>query len=152
MSNFLALLIKVDAAEVTDSAVFGGVLVAVNLLLVLAVLVTSWFAVQQSVDESHGEDSTLAVAKAMLTAEQYAAESARLTRSVRARMSSAFFSTKHDDPPPSDGAMIEGSQWTPHERHRSGITNIADSVDAMPGLTGIGGANAATLEMLQNQS
>ena len=86
LSNFLALLIKVDAGEANDRDVFGAVMVAVNVLLVLAVLVTSWFATQQSVDDSrNGEQSPLAIAKTMPTAEQDAAIGARLTRNGSAR-------------------------------------------------------------------
>ncbi|CAN0460100.1 unnamed protein product, partial [Laminaria digitata] len=72
--------IKVDAAGEDNRAVFGALLVFVNVLLVLAVLVTSWFATQQSVDDSREEENTFTLAKTMLTAEQYAATSARLTR------------------------------------------------------------------------
>lgn len=49
LSNFLALLIKVDAAGEDQRDTLGGLLVAVNVFLVLAVLVTSWFATQQQV-------------------------------------------------------------------------------------------------------
>ena len=55
LSNFLALLIKVDAGEDSNRAAFGVVLVAVNGLLVAAIIVTSWFAVQQSVNDSREE-------------------------------------------------------------------------------------------------
>lgn len=75
LSNFLALLIKVDAGEAGNRDVFGGFMVAVNVMLVLAVLVTSWFATQQSVDYSRDGDeageSSLAAAKTRVTAEQY---------------------------------------------------------------------------------
>lgn len=58
LSNFLALLIKVDAAGRDNRNIFGGLLVAINVFLVLAVLVTSWFATQQQVRRftaKHGE-------------------------------------------------------------------------------------------------
>ncbi|CAM9638404.1 unnamed protein product, partial [Laminaria digitata] len=80
LSNFLALLIQVDAGDADNRAVFGALLVFVNVLLVLAVLVTSWFATQQSVDDSREEQNSLTLAKTMLTAERYAANSARLNR------------------------------------------------------------------------
>ena len=83
LSNFLALLIKVDAGEEDNRAAFSVLMVLVNVMLVVAVIVTSWFAVQQTVNESREEDNSLAVAKTVLTAEQYAAQSARLTRQGR---------------------------------------------------------------------
>ena len=83
LSNFLALLIKVDAGEEDNRAAFAVLMVLVNVMLVVAVIVTSWFAVQQTVNESREEDNSLAVAKTVLTAEQYAAQSARLTRQGR---------------------------------------------------------------------
>ena len=83
MSNFLALLIKVDAGEEDNRAAFGVLMVLVNMLLVVAVIVTSWFAVQQTVNDSREEENSLAIAKTMLTAEQFAAKSARLTRERR---------------------------------------------------------------------
>ena len=83
MSNFLALLIKVDAGEEDNRDAFGVLMVLVNMLLVVAVIVTSWFAVQQTVNDSREEENSLAIAKTMLTAEQFAAKSARLTRERR---------------------------------------------------------------------
>lgn len=58
LSNFLALLIKVDVGEEDNRALFGGILVAVNVLLVVAVVTSSWFTVQQSVDDSRGGEDT----------------------------------------------------------------------------------------------
>lgn len=87
LSNFLALLIKVDAGEEGNRAAFGVLLIAVNVMLVLAVLVTSWFATQQTVNDSREEENAFAIAKTMLTAEKYAARSARLTRIGSASMS-----------------------------------------------------------------
>ena len=83
LSNFLALLIKVDAGEEDNRDAFGVLMVLVNMLLVVAVIVTSWFAVQQTVNDSREEENSLAIAKTMLTAEQFAAKSARLTRERR---------------------------------------------------------------------
>lgn len=57
LSNFLTLLIKVDVGEEGNRALFGGVLVAVNVLLVVAVIASSWFTVQQSVDGSRGDEA-----------------------------------------------------------------------------------------------
>lgn len=49
LSNFLALLIKVDAAGEGKRSALGGLLVAINVILVLAVLLTTWFTTQQQV-------------------------------------------------------------------------------------------------------
>ena len=87
LSNFPALLIKVDDGEAGDRDVFGALLVAVNVLLVVIVLITSWFATQQSVDDSREEESPLTMVKSMLTAGQCAANGARLARNGRARRS-----------------------------------------------------------------
>ena len=141
-----------DGAEVKSREVFGGVLVAINILLVLAVLLTSWFAVQQSVDDSRGEDNTLTIAKAMLTAEQYAAQSTGLTRSATAPMSSAFPSTRRDDPPLPDGSIIKTGSPTYQNRHRSCVTDVSESEFANPDLAAVGGVDAATLEKLQHLS
>lgn len=50
LSHFLALLVKVESAE-GQQTVLGGILVAVNVLLSLAVLLATWFSTQQTVDE-----------------------------------------------------------------------------------------------------
>lgn len=99
LSNFLALLIKVNAAGQDNRSALGVLLVAVNVLLALAVLLASWFTAQQSLDDSRDEDNDFNLAKAMLTAEQDAAEITRLTREEHAMIPSAPFSTIHDDPP-----------------------------------------------------
>lgn len=75
LSNFLALLIKVDAAGDGNRAALGGMLIALNVLLILAVLATSWFTTQQSVDDHREEESSLALAKTMLTFDQHSADS-----------------------------------------------------------------------------
>ena len=49
LSNFLALLIKVDATGEDNRDAMGGLLVAVSLMLVAAVILTSWFSTQQQV-------------------------------------------------------------------------------------------------------
>ncbi len=76
LSNFLALLIKVDAAGEGNRTALGGILVAVNIFLILAVLSTSWFATQQSVEEAREDESSLALAKTMLTFDQRRAAAA----------------------------------------------------------------------------
>lgn len=60
LSYFLALLIKMDATGEANRSAFGGFLVAVNVLLVVAVLFTAWFAIRQMVDDSHDDDDTSA--------------------------------------------------------------------------------------------
>lgn len=85
LSNFLALLIKVDEAGPGRRDTLGGLLVAVNLMLVVAVIATSWFATQQSVEDSRDEEGNpFAVAKTMMTAERLAANDAQQhSREVR---------------------------------------------------------------------
>lgn len=58
LSNFLVLLIKVDAAGEDKRAVLGGLLVAINIWLVLAVLFSSWFATQQQVRRPVGSQQS----------------------------------------------------------------------------------------------
>lgn len=58
LSYFLALLVKMDATGEANRSALGGALVAVNMLLILAVLWTAWFAIRQMVDDSHEEDKT----------------------------------------------------------------------------------------------
>jgi len=50
MSNFLALLIKLDDAGGEERSTLGHLMVMINIVLVLAVLVTSWCGTQQTVD------------------------------------------------------------------------------------------------------
>ena len=136
LSNFLALLIKVDAAGEENRAAFGGVLVLVNMLLVLAVLVTSWFATQQSVDDSREEETSFTLAKTMLTAEQYAADSARLTRERgRGALPSTSSPVRPYVPPSSDSAAGEVDAPPSRKLQRSG----AISEDVIPTYERAGG-------------
>lgn len=73
-------MIKVDAAGEGNRAALGGILIAVNVLLILAVLSTSWFATQQMVDDNRNEENSLALAKTMLTFEQRVADDAKVVR------------------------------------------------------------------------
>lgn len=108
LSNFLALLIKVDAVGEANEPALGRVLVAINVLLALAVLFATWFAVQQSVDDSRDDENALTLARAMLTAEQQAANIIQNTRSRSAEISSSAISVGRDVPPP--GPSINGYQ------------------------------------------
>ncbi|CAM9217775.1 unnamed protein product, partial [Laminaria digitata] len=132
LSNFLALLIKVDAGEEGNHDVFGALLVVINVMLVLAVLVTSWFATQQSVDDHRDEENSLTLAKAMLTAEQHAATSARLQRSGKAPMSSASSAVLRPGLPRSDPRLVWRGPTKTHRRQRSGAT--ARSEEPLPSL------------------
>lgn len=71
MSNFLALLIRVEAAGEEKTETMGIVLVIVNIALVVAVACTTWFATQQSIDDAGEEDSVATMAKTMLEAERH---------------------------------------------------------------------------------
>lgn len=64
MSDFLALLIKLDGAGGGERSALGGVMVAANIMLFLAVLVTSWFATQQAVDDHRQSFEDVATPKA----------------------------------------------------------------------------------------
>lgn len=90
LSNFLALLIKVDAAGEGNRAGLGGILIAVNMGLIVGVLATSWFATQQAVDDSHDEETSIGLAKTMLTFDQRPAGAAQANREEYHRHSLAF--------------------------------------------------------------
>ena len=129
LSNFLALLIKVKAGEESNRAAFGALLVAVNVLLVLAVLVTSWFAVQQSVHDYREEENSFAIAKTMLTAEQDTVKHARLVRGKDASMSSQSFSSRPSLP----RSDLYGGWRGPtasNGRHGSSAGKVASREDA----------------------
>ena len=70
LSYFLALLIKVDAAGQESRSALGGLLIAINVMLVLAVLSACWLTVQQTGGNSRDEDGTIALTKAIQTVEQ----------------------------------------------------------------------------------
>lgn len=58
LSYFLALLIKIGVAADTLIETLGMVMVFVNILLVLAVFWTSWFAFRHMVSDSDDEHTT----------------------------------------------------------------------------------------------
>lgn len=89
LSNFLALLIKVDAAGGGHRDVLGGVLVAINVLLFVTVVFATWFATHQAVVETRDGETALGVAGAVLTFEKHAAASARFTRQQTAGLLSS---------------------------------------------------------------
>lgn len=151
LSNFLALLIKVEAGEESNRAAFGVLLIVINVMLVLAVLVTSWFAVQQSVDDSREDETSFAIAKTMLTAEQFAADSARFTRSGGVATPSAPSSSGRPNFQRSD----RGEVWRGRSssRHLYGSTaTVATSDDGAQGSARGGIVNSAALGRLQYQS
>lgn len=83
LSNFLALLIKADAAGEDRREALGGLLVAINLGLILAVILTSWFATTQSVADSRADDNTFALTKTIATNELLASTRRLQTRDRR---------------------------------------------------------------------
>ena len=93
-----------------SNATLGGLMVADNVLLVLAVLSSSWFAVQQSVDDSRDDENTFTLARAMLTAEQHAANIIQKNRETSASLSSSAVSIARDIP--SRGPSIIGYRET----------------------------------------
>lgn len=134
LTNFLALLIKVDAAGEDNRSTLGGVLVAVNVLLAFVVISTSWFAVQQSVDDSRSKDNDFNVAMAMFAAERGASQIIRSTRELSTTDSSARFSATHEIPPlaPSGNRRDAGSS-----RSAGGSGGVVLSEDAiLPGKVG----------------
>lgn len=50
LSYFLALLVKVDAMGEHGRSAFAGLLIAINVILLLAVFVACWFTVKKTVD------------------------------------------------------------------------------------------------------
>ena len=80
LTNFLALLIKVDAAGEDSRSALGGLLVAVNVLLALAVLSASCCSMWQSLEYARDDHNAYTEAKAMITADQGAANIIRNTR------------------------------------------------------------------------
>lgn len=80
LNNFLALLTTVDGTGEDNQFAIGGLLVAVNVLLVIAVFLTSIFNAQQSIADSGDDDDTFNMARTMLTTGQYATTINRETR------------------------------------------------------------------------
>ena len=149
LSNFLALLIKVDAGEGGNRAAFGALLVAVNVFLVLAVIVSSWFATQQSLDDSREEENAFTIAKTMLTADQRSASKPRLTRRGRAPMSSASSSVR-PYLPPSDPDAAWRDAMASRERHGSSATDAVGSEDTLLIMTRDGRVSSATVGSWQH--
>ena len=80
LSNFLALLIKVDAAGDGNGQNLGALLVTVNVMLVVAVILTSWFSTQQQADEAEDDENTYNMAMEMLSIDHLSTEHVRLSR------------------------------------------------------------------------
>ena len=80
LNNFLALLMKVDGVGKDSSPTLGDVMVAVNVLLFLAVLSASCCSLWQSIDDARDDHNAFTEAKAMITADQGAANIIRNTR------------------------------------------------------------------------
>lgn len=77
LSNFLALLIKVDSAGV-QQAFLGSLVMVVNALLFLTVALATWFT--EAVADRPGEVDAAAIAGTMLAFEQQAAAGSRSMR------------------------------------------------------------------------
>lgn len=133
-----------DAGEAGNRDVFGALLVFVNVLLVLAIVVTSWIATQQSVDDSREGETSFSIAKTMLTAERYAANSARLTRKrAKATTLSVPLSVRPGLPPSDPGLVWRGRTKS---RRGQGRNAPATSEDAVPSLERDGSAYIAMVE------
>ena len=79
LSNFFALLIKLDATGEGNDKTLGALLVTVNVMLVVAVILTSRFSIQQQVDEANDDENTYNMAVNMVRTDRLSAEFARLT-------------------------------------------------------------------------
>lgn len=102
----------------------------VNVLLVLAVVVTSWFATQQSLDERREEDNAFTVARTMRIADRYASNSARLTRKRSKATTSSVSSSVRPGLSPSDPGLVLRGQTKSIPRH--GSTATATSEEEVP--------------------
>ena len=80
LSNFLALLIKVDTAGEENGENLGALLVTVNVMLAGAVILTSWFSIQQQADEAKDDETTYNMIMEMVSTDRLSAEHARLAR------------------------------------------------------------------------
>lgn len=79
LSHFLALLIKADTAEEGRRSFLGSVMVAINVLLILAVLFASCLTTQQTVGDHLAGENVVTVAGTMLTFEELTATKTRFT-------------------------------------------------------------------------
>ena len=80
LSNFLALLIKVDAAGEGNGETLGALLVTVNVMLVVAVILTSWFSAQKQADEEKDNENTYNMVMEMVSTDRLSAVHARPAR------------------------------------------------------------------------
>ncbi|CAM9941933.1 unnamed protein product, partial [Ectocarpus sp. 12 AP-2014] len=78
LSNFLALLIKVDSGADGNHDVFGAIMIGINVFLIMAVLLASWFSMQQTMDEY------AVAAGTVLAFEQLSVHSASRSRALQA--------------------------------------------------------------------
>lgn len=78
LSNFLALLIKVDSGADGNHDVFGAIMIGINMFLIMAVLLASWFSMQQTMDEY------VVAAGTLLAFEQLSVHSASRSRALQA--------------------------------------------------------------------
>ena len=123
LSNFLALLIKVDATE-SNQNVLGGSMVAINVMLIGAVLIATWFATQKRVQDHRDGETVIGVAATMLTFEQHVAASTRFTR----QQASASLSSSGSSRSRGDGVLALIEEAT--EIDASGVGPV--SPDAKP--------------------
>ena len=83
LSNFLALLIKVDATGEGNGENLGALLVTVNVMLVVAVILTSWFSTQKQTDDAKDDENTYNMAMEVVSTDRLSAEHPRLARLAR---------------------------------------------------------------------
>ncbi|CAM9843693.1 unnamed protein product [Scytosiphon promiscuus] len=143
LSNFLALLIKAGAAGEGNRAVLGGILIAVNVLLILAVLSASWFATQKMVDDNRTGESGFAVARTMLTHEQLVATSKREERAESVKVQNEHQKSAGIG----DGGGGGGGSVSSSSSLNFGMPRLSGSVGPRLGRRG-GGVSAAMVEEL----
>lgn len=90
LSNFLALLIKADAAGEGSRSFLGGVMVMINVLLILAVVSASCLTAQQTVEDNLVANNAATFAGVIRTIEQRTAGTARSIREETAMPRSLF--------------------------------------------------------------
>ncbi|CAB1104292.1 unnamed protein product [Ectocarpus sp. CCAP 1310/34] len=78
LSNFLALLIKVDSRADGNHDVVGAIMIGINVFLIMAVLLASWFSMQQTMDEY------VVAAGTLLAFEQLSVHAASRLRALQA--------------------------------------------------------------------
>lgn len=141
LSYFLALLVKVGVAREGFISALGGMLVAINVILVLAVLFASWFTVQPSTDSSRDEEDTVPLANAMLTVQQDTTKSTRLIRDGNDNISAT--SVVRGGSATFGSSAIRRGTVAPYRVFGGGASRVTVQENAVPSLAREGSITAA---------